>query len=244
MHLISQLLQIRSAWWLASMFPLWMQINSRTPSWSLALRVGLFCIGQDRLSFVLAVQLCDASTLPLPGKEENALFSLGSDLSDAVPYLRVIFPVLKTFLLSFLDQACAGIHPALHAVCPRWACCKAAATSDRGRGWPRVFLPSPGVPVLRRSCRDTGPPQEMQPRAALAQNQGGWKQTITFANSRSLLQTVIYNSGKQANNLFYFNFGGRGENKRRACYVTSITTNALLPCLPLAFTLPAFPFSP
>lgn len=27
MHLISQLLQIRSAWWLASMFPLWMQIK-------------------------------------------------------------------------------------------------------------------------------------------------------------------------------------------------------------------------
>lgn len=96
--------------------------------------MGLFCIGQDRLSFVLAAQLCDAGTPPLPRKEKNALFSLGSDLSDVVPYLSVVFPVLKIFLLSFLDQACAGIHPALHAVCPQRACCKAAATSDRGRG--------------------------------------------------------------------------------------------------------------
>lgn len=85
-------------------------------------------------------------------------------------------------------------------------------------------------------------PQDLlrKPRAALAQNQGGGKQMIAFAKSN------LQHSPKQADNLFYFHFMGRGgkKKKRLTSDVTSITTKTPLACLPLPFTLPASPFSP
>lgn len=163
--------------------------------------MGLFCIGQDRLSFVLAAQLCDAGTPPLPRKEKNALFSLGSDLSDVVPYLSVVFPVLKIFLLSFLDQACAGIHPAPKELVARLQPPVTGAGGDQGFFFPLLVLLCCAVPAEPRGLLRKCSPEQR------------WHRTKVDGNRRSLLQTVIYNSKKQANNLFYFNFEGRGRTR-------------------------------
>lgn len=95
-----------------------------------------------------------------------------------------------------------------------------------------LVLPSYAIPAE---------PQDLlrKPGAALAQNHGGWKQMIAFAESN------LQHSQKQADNLFYFHFMGRGKKKKRLTSdVTSITMKIPLTCLPLPFTLPAFPFSP
>lgn len=102
-HLISQLLQITSAWWLASMFPLWMQIKlSHTilkPHFK-----GRTFLHQDRTGCPSSLQLCNAGTLPLPEKMQNKLFSLQLDWNIFIPYFRAIFPVLRTFFLPW--QVC------------------------------------------------------------------------------------------------------------------------------------------
>lgn len=140
MHLISQLLQITSAWWLASMFPLWMQIKlSHTvlkPHFN-----GRTSLHQDRTGCPLSLQFCDAGTLLLLKKEENKLFSLGLDCSATVPYFREIFLVLKTFLL-------------LWQVYVLWTGWDAPSLLGRNEGKWRDVVP-PSSPALGKGLEDT-----------------------------------------------------------------------------------------
>ena len=240
-HLISQLLQITSAWWLASMFPLWMQIKlSHTilkPHFK-----GRTFLHQDRTGCPSSLQFCDAGTLPLPRKEENKLFTLRLDWSDIVPYFRAIFPLLKTFLLPWQVYVLWTVWDAASLLgCNEGKWRDVVPPSSPALGWwltghiglHCIQLAVGGLIVsLQPSlmgrvgnqvffvhllvlpcCAIPAEPQDLLRKRNPEQR---WHRTKVDGNRWSLLQIVIYNTPpKKSTTYFIFISGGRRKKKRR-----------------------------
>jgi len=232
-HLISQLLQITSAWWLASMFPLWMQIKlSHTilkPHFK-----GRTFLHQDRTRCPSSLQCCDGGTLLLPKKEENKSFFLGLGWSDIVPYFRAIIPVLKTFLLPWQVYVLwTGWDAPSLLGCNEGEWRDVVPPSSPALGWrltghvglPCIQLAVGGLiarlqlsltgqvgdqvfflrlPVLLR-CAIPAAPQDLLSKRSLEQC---WRWTKVDGNRWSFLQTVIYNTPKNKPTIYFIFVSG------------------------------------